>query len=112
MDAERDVLAVQLLDPGRIAEVAAALKPGGFADKVNRAIYGAMLRLHSAGKPIESTLVVGELRDCGEYNAEDGISATTLLELFRQFSMVRHLLYYMERVAEMSRRRRSLVPEM
>ena len=72
----------------------------------------AILLLHSAGKPIDVTLLVGELRDGGPYGAEGGVSATTLLELFRQFSMVRHLLYYMERVAEMSRRRRSLVPEM
>ena len=78
VDAERAVLAVLLLDPGRIAEVAAALEPADFADEVNRTIYAAMLRLHSAGKPIDITLVVGELRDRGQYNAEDGVAAKAL----------------------------------
>ena len=79
------VLAVLLLDPGRIAEVAAALEPADFADEANRTIYAAMLRLHSAGKPINVTLLVGELRDRRHYNAEDGVSAATLVELFRLF---------------------------
>ena len=112
VDAERAVLAVLLLDPGRIAEVAAALEPADFGDEVNRTIYAAMLRLHSAGKPIDITLVVGELRDSGQYNAEDGVSATTLVELFRLFPLVRHLPYYVERVAEMSQRRWSLVSKL
>ncbi len=74
------VLAVLLLDPGRITEVAASLEPVDFAAEVNRIIYMAMLRLHSAGKPIDVTLVVSELRDRGQYNAEDGVSAATLIE--------------------------------
>ena len=59
-DAERAVLAVLLLDPGRIAEVGRALEPADFAGEANHIIYEAMLRLHSAGKPIDVTLVVGE----------------------------------------------------
>jgi replicative DNA helicase len=65
VDAERAVLAVLLLDPGRIAEVAAALEPAEFWGEVNRCIYAAMLPLHSAGKPIDVTLLVGELRKAG-----------------------------------------------
>ena len=95
----------------QISEVPAALEPADFGVKVNRAICAAMLRLHSAGKPIDVTLLVGELRDSGQYNAEDGVSAATLVELFRLVPMVRHLPCYVERVAEMSQRRRSLVLE-
>ena len=58
------MLAVLLLDPGRIAEVAAALEPADFGDEGNRTIYAAMLRLHSAGKPIDVTLVVGDTTLC------------------------------------------------
>jgi replicative DNA helicase len=105
------VLAGLLLDPGRIAEVAAALKPVDFADKVNRTVYRAMLRLHSAGKPIAVTLVVGELRDRGQYNKVDRVSAATLVELFRLSPCVRTLPYYLERAADMSERRRLLVLE-
>ena len=43
----------------------AALEPVDFAGEANRTIYEAMLRLHSAGKPIDVTLLVGELREAG-----------------------------------------------
>src|SRR5436190_11030457 len=65
MSLPRAVLAVVLLDPGRIAEAAEPLEPADFGDEVNRTIYTAMLRLHSVGKSIDITLVVGELRDTG-----------------------------------------------
>ena len=94
-----------LLDPGRIAEVAATLVPADFGDEVNRTIYTAMLRLQSAGKPIDITLLVGELRDSGQYNAEDGVSAATLVELFRPVPLVRELPRYLSRVLGISRRR-------
>ena len=64
-----------------------------------------MLRLHSAGKPINVTLLVGELRDAGQYGAEGGVSAATLAELFRPVPLVRELPQYLSRVLEVSRRR-------
>ena len=85
--------------------MAASLEPADFADEANRTIYAAMLRLHSAAKPIDITLVVGELRDRGQYNAEGGVSATTLVELFRPAPLVRELPQYVSRVLEISRRR-------
>ena len=39
------------------------LEPADFAGEANRTIYEAMLRLHSAGKPVDVTLLVGELRE-------------------------------------------------
>ena len=51
-------------------------------------------------------------RDAGRYGAEDGVSATTLLELFRLPPMVWYLPFYVERVAERSQRRRSLVSKL
>ena len=99
IDAACAVLAVLLLDPSRIPEMAEVLVPADFGDNVSRNIYAAMLRLHSAGKPIDIALLVGELRDRGQYGTEDGVSAATLLELFRLFPLVRHLPYYVERVA-------------
>jgi hypothetical protein len=70
-----------------------------------------MLWLHYAGKPVDITLVVGELRNRGRYGEDDGVSAAMLIELFRQFPILWHLPFYVERVAEMSERRRSLVPK-
>ena len=59
------MLVCVLLDPARITEVAAALEPADFAGEANHIIYEAILRLHSAGKPINVALVVGELREAG-----------------------------------------------
>ena len=56
-------------------------------------------------KPVDVTLVVGELRNRGQYNAEDGVSAATLVELFRPAPLVRELPQYLSRVLEISRRR-------
>ena len=64
-----------------------------------------MLHLHSAGKPVDVSLLVGVLRDRGKYNAENGVSAATLVELFRLLPLVRRLHHYVDRVAEMSQRR-------
>ena len=52
------VLAVILLGPSRIAEVAAALQPVDIAGETNRTIYEAILRLRSAERPIDITLVI------------------------------------------------------
>jgi replicative DNA helicase len=49
IDAERAVLAVVLLEPRQISDVAAALEPADFADEAHRTIYAAMLRLQRRG---------------------------------------------------------------
>ena len=105
INAERAVLAVVLLEPRQLAEVTAVLTPADFADQTNRAIYQAMLRLQRRGLPPDPTKVVGELRVAGLYNAEDGVSAATLVDLFQLLPLVRHLPHYLDRVLEMSRRR-------
>jgi hypothetical protein len=61
MSLPRALLAVVMLDPGRIAEAAEPLELADFGAHVNRMIYAAMVRLHSAGKPIDITLVVGDM---------------------------------------------------
>jgi replicative DNA helicase len=64
-----------------------------------------MLSLQQRGLPADATLVVGELRDRGQYNVVDGVSATTLVNSFRLFPLVQHVPYYVQRVGEMARRR-------
>ena len=104
-DAERAVLAAVLLEPRRIGDVTAALKPSDFADRAHRTIFTAMLSLQQRGLPADATLVLGELHDSGQYNVEDGVSTTTLLNLFQLLPLVQHLPYYVQRVGEMTRRR-------
>ena len=103
-DAEGAVLACVLLDPRRIGDVSTALELEDFTGEVNRTIYAAMMRLHAAAKPIDVTLLVGALRDAGQYNTDGGVTANTLVELYCLFPMVRNLNHYVERVAKMSRR--------
>ena len=99
------MLAVVLLEPRRITEVIAVLTPADFTDQSNRAIFEAMLRLHGRGLPPDATKAVGELSDAGLFNVEDGVSAMTLVDLFRLFPLVQHLPHYLDRVLEMSHRR-------
>ena len=73
--AERPVLALVLLEPRRISDVAAVLEPADFMHQTHRTIFEAMLRLWRRGLPADATIVIGELRDAGLFNAEDGVSA-------------------------------------
>jgi replicative DNA helicase len=91
IEAERAVLAAVLLEPRRIGDVTAALKPIDFADRAHRTLFTAMLSLQQRGLPADATLVVGELCDRGQYNVEDGVSTATLVDLFQLFPLVRHL---------------------
>ena len=81
-----------------------ALELADFTGEANRIIYAAMLRLHAAAKPIDVTFLVGALRDASQYNTAGGVTAITLLELYRLFPTVRNLDHYIDRVAKMSRR--------
>ena len=94
--------------PARFDEVAKELAAEDFTDEANRIIFGAMLRLHALGKPIDCALLVGELRDFGEYDADKGVSAATIAHLFRLFSLQSNLKWYVGRLLEMTRRRRGL----
>ena len=105
LEAERAALAVVLLEPRRLSDVVALLTPTDFADRSNRTIFEAMLRLQDRGMKSDATIVVGELRVAGLYNAEDGVSATALVDLFRLFPWASSLPHFLDRVLEMSRRR-------
>ena len=108
-DAERAALACLLLAPVRFNEVAKVLRAHDFADRANRMIFGAMLRLHRRGLPPEITLVVAELLKAGQYNTDQGVSAVELVNLFQQSPLVRDLDRYLARVVEISHRRQDLL---
>ena len=108
LDAERAVLAAVLLEPPRINEVTAVLEPADFTDQCNCTIFEAMLRLQRRGLPADATLLVGELRDGGQYNVQDGVSAAMLVDLFRLSPLACNLPHYMDRVVRISRSRVAL----
>ena len=66
-----------------------------------RAVLACVLLDPGRSKPIDVTLLVGELHDSGQYDMEDGVSATTLVDLFRLFPLACNLPHYLERVVEM-----------
>lgn len=105
-EAEGAVLACLLLAPERFNSVAALLEPTDFTDQANRTIFHAMVRLRAAGKPIDITLLVGELSDAGHCNTD--VPVATLFELFRLLPLVRHFDHYVARVVEVSRRAKGL----
>jgi len=107
-DSEAAILGVALMYPARFAEITKALTAEDFTDEAHRTIYGAMLRLHALGRPIDPTLVVSELRDFGEYDRDKGITAATICNLYRLFPLQSNLQWYVGRMLEMSRRRRGL----
>ena len=104
-DAERAVLACLLLAPGRFNDVAKVLKANDFDARANRMIFGAMLRLHRRGLAPETTLVIAELQEAGQYNTNQGVSAVTLTNLFQQSPLVRDLDHSLARAVKTSRRR-------
>jgi replicative DNA helicase len=97
-----------LFTPHKFSEIARALTVDDFTDDANRTIFGAMLRLDALGHPVDITLLVGELRDFGEYSADRGVCAATLANLYRNFPMASNLSFYVARLLEVSRRRRGL----
>ena len=52
--------------------------------------------------------MVGELRDGGHYNVDEGVSETTLVDLFKLFPMACHLHFYLDRVVAVAQRRHAL----
>ena len=96
--AENAVIAIILLQPERFCEVSAVLSLDDLYDVPNRTFYGAMLRLQQKQRPPDLTLLIGELRDADEYNADNGISAARLCELYRNYPLACYLNYYVARV--------------
>lgn len=60
-DAERTTIGALLLDPERIHDVAAVLRPDDFYDPTYRTIYEAIRRVHEARRPIDFVTVSEEL---------------------------------------------------
>jgi replicative DNA helicase len=107
-EAEAAILGISLTVPERFHEISSSLKLEDFSSESLRTLYGAMLRLQALGHPIDITLLVGELRDFGEYNRDNGVNATTLVNLYRLYPVPSNLPYYIGRVKEMGRRRHAL----
>src|SRR5262245_3114074 len=105
--AERAFLASLILDP-RLADAALPmLTASDFWNIRNRTIFVAMLDLHEAGKPTDTTLVVGQLRDNGQLGdgGDDQPTIACLTDLFELLPTAVHVGYYARRIREVAERR-------
>jgi replicative DNA helicase len=110
-EAEAATLASILFDPRCLPAVSRIVRPESFGGAVARKIYSAMLRLSAAGTPIDTTLLIGELRDSSDYDdvgdsRREQVIEADLIDLSRLAPSAVHAAYYARRVAEVARRRR------
>ena len=104
-EAERGLIVTCFLDPSNIAKVTEMLSPSDFYNLKNRAIYEAMLKLYSDGKPIEPASIMEVIDrkvfkdiDPSEYLAEILESTVAFAppesyaELIRKNSLKRELI--------------------
>lgn len=102
-DVEAAVLACCLLAGEVPPEVADMLTPASFLIDSNRAIFGAMLTLHAAEKPIDYLTLEAELRRVGDLERVGGLAG--LIALGDAIPIVSHIAHYAEIVAEKQRLR-------
>ncbi|HUY90829.1 MAG TPA: replicative DNA helicase [Pirellulales bacterium] len=103
-DAERTLLGAILLDPERLLDVAAIVRPADFYDPVYRSIYDAMCRLKEAHKPIDFVTISEALAQDKNIQAIGG--SAFLAELASSVPTSSHAPRYAEIVGEKSLHRR------
>lgn len=74
VQSETCVLGSIILLPNVCDDVALVLRPSDFYDDANRLLYEHMLRMHDAGRKIDVTILVEELKKSGVYEQIGGAS--------------------------------------
>lgn len=92
VEAERAVLGSLLLLPEVCDEVALILRAEDFYDDAHSRIYGHILRMHEAGRPVDPQLLVQALKDAGEYDMIGG--AAYLLEMSQEVATAAHAEHF------------------
>ncbi|HEX3727216.1 MAG TPA: replicative DNA helicase, partial [Pirellulales bacterium] len=94
LEAERGVLGSILLLPLVCDDIALILRPEDFYDSANRLLYTHMRALHDAGRRIDMTLLVEELRNTGQYELVGG--AAYVAEVVQSVPTAANASYYAE----------------
>ncbi len=81
-DAERAILGAMLLDSEVVPDVIKTVVPADFYHTAHQAIYTAMLELVTAGKPVEPTLLIDQLKKNGRLEEAGGFLGIAGLEQF------------------------------
>lgn len=88
LESEYATLGALLLWPQGITEIKARLGACHFHSETNKTIYDAMLKMHRRGDPIDSVLLVRELKDTGKWESEANKFGVTLGALTKLFDVV------------------------
>ena len=72
VDAERTLLGAILLDPDRLIDVSATVRPADFFDPIYRLIFSAMCRLQEAHTPVDFVTVSTALAQEADFQAIGG----------------------------------------
>jgi replicative DNA helicase len=92
--AEMAVLGSILLRPDVLDDVVMTLRPEDFYDETHRKLYRQMAGMHDAGRKIDVTLLVDELRRQGDFDAMGG--AAFLARVGNSVATAAHAQYYAE----------------
>ena len=98
LQAEMAVLGSILLRPDVLDEVVMVLRPDDFYDEAHRKLYRHMVGMHDAGKKIDVTLLVDELRRQGDFDAIGG--AAFLARVGNSVATAAHANYYADIVRQ------------
>jgi replicative DNA helicase len=88
------VLGCILLKPDTCDDVALILRPEDFYDDAHSKLYEHMLKMHDAGRKIDVTLLVDELKRCGDFERLGG--APFLARVTSAVPTAAHATYYAE----------------
>ncbi|MBM4092195.1 MAG: replicative DNA helicase, partial [Planctomycetes bacterium] len=99
-DAEVGVLGSIMLKPDVCDDIASLLRKEDFYDPAHGVLYAHMQEMHSAGKRIDVTLLVNELKKAGDYEKIGG--AAFLGKVSQAVPNAAHAAYYAKIVREKS----------
>jgi len=98
MEAEQGVLGSMLLNPDSCDEIALIIRPGDFYDEANLCLYTHMMEMHDAGKKLDVTLLVENMRNAGDL---EKIGGTAYLgRIANSVANAAHAVYYAKIVRE------------
>ncbi|MCA9170884.1 MAG: replicative DNA helicase [Planctomycetales bacterium] len=103
LQAEMSVLGSIILRPDVCDDIVTTLRPDDFYDDAHRRLFHQMLSMHDAGKRIDLTLLVDELKREGVYETIGG--AGFLARVGNSVATAAHAMYYAEIVRQDSTRR-------
>lgn len=92
--AEMGVLGSLILNPDLANDLTLVLRADDFYDDANRKLYGAMIGLFEAGRKMDVTLLVNELKAAGDFELVGG--AAYLARLANSVPNAAHAIYYAE----------------